>query len=274
MTQWVVSTATIAKTSLEAQIESPSFASAQHFCVACGSNDLLLVHRYWSCCCIRLLIWEAFSIIQQFPDLQGWVFRHGLNDDTGHPGVCQDLCLLVFSQRGTEESPRRPSPCLKDISLKVAEPPSFQQLEIDFCIGHFIEGIILKRCSKEDEEKMWASQEKKIPEEGAGDKQSSWCRSEGRSRDSSQLEGGLCAERTSQSGKERQFGDIEICSKEKMVTRRIPLVADNEGKSSSTILFYANLKRKIKELTDLEIEKFKKLLSLISQKVDVLGGKR
>ncbi|UYV64756.1 hypothetical protein LAZ67_3001860 [Cordylochernes scorpioides] len=44
-------------------------------------------------------------------------------------------------------------------------------------------------------------------------------------------EGGLrvCAERTSQSGKERQSGDIEICGKEKTVTRRIPLVADNEG---------------------------------------------
>ncbi|UYV70365.1 hypothetical protein LAZ67_7002698 [Cordylochernes scorpioides] len=151
MTQWVVSTATIAKTSLEAQIESPSFsASAQQSCVACGSNNLLLV----------LLLHQASRLggLHHHPAaLQGWVFRHGLDENT-LPILASIKTLL--SQRRTEECSKRPPPCLEEISLKVAEPPSFQQLEIDFCIGHFIKGIILKRCSKEDE-KMWASQEKK-----------------------------------------------------------------------------------------------------------------
>ncbi|UYV67581.1 hypothetical protein LAZ67_5001283 [Cordylochernes scorpioides] len=48
-------------------------------CIACESGDLSLVHRYWSCRYIRPLIWEAFTIIP--PDLQGWVFGRGLDDD-------------------------------------------------------------------------------------------------------------------------------------------------------------------------------------------------
>ncbi|UYV60478.1 hypothetical protein LAZ67_1001269 [Cordylochernes scorpioides] len=36
---------------------------------------------YWSCRYIRPLIREAFTIIGRPPDLQGWVFGHGLDDD-------------------------------------------------------------------------------------------------------------------------------------------------------------------------------------------------
>ncbi|UYV61177.1 hypothetical protein LAZ67_1003714 [Cordylochernes scorpioides] len=57
-------------------------SSAQQSCIACGSGDLSLVHQYWSCRCIRPLIREAFTIIGRPPDLQGWVFGHGLDDDT------------------------------------------------------------------------------------------------------------------------------------------------------------------------------------------------
>ncbi|UYV80385.1 hypothetical protein LAZ67_19000038 [Cordylochernes scorpioides] len=56
-------------------------ASARETCIACGSRDLTLAHRYWSCSSIRPLIREAFNIIQQPPDLQGWLFGQGLDDD-------------------------------------------------------------------------------------------------------------------------------------------------------------------------------------------------
>ncbi|UYV66528.1 hypothetical protein LAZ67_4001964 [Cordylochernes scorpioides] len=56
-------------------------ASARETCIACGSSDLTLAHRYWSCSSIRPLIREAFNIIQQPPDLQGWLFGQGLDDD-------------------------------------------------------------------------------------------------------------------------------------------------------------------------------------------------
>ncbi|UYV62643.1 hypothetical protein LAZ67_2001393 [Cordylochernes scorpioides] len=56
-------------------------ASAQLSCVACGSGDLSLVHRYWSCRYIRPLIREAFTIIGRPPDLQDWVFGHGLDNE-------------------------------------------------------------------------------------------------------------------------------------------------------------------------------------------------
>ncbi|UYV61096.1 hypothetical protein LAZ67_1003405 [Cordylochernes scorpioides] len=68
---------------------------------------------------------------------------------------------------------------------------------------------------KEDEEKMWASQEKKIREEGAGDKQPSWCRREGRNRDSGRPEGGLCAERTWQSR-----GEVSLVKSRSAARRR------------------------------------------------------
>ncbi|UYV73065.1 hypothetical protein LAZ67_10001731 [Cordylochernes scorpioides] len=56
-------------------------ASARESCIACGSGDLSLAHRYWSCRWIRPVIVEAFTIIQQPPDLQAWIFGHGLEDD-------------------------------------------------------------------------------------------------------------------------------------------------------------------------------------------------
>ncbi|UYV66854.1 hypothetical protein LAZ67_4003109 [Cordylochernes scorpioides] len=59
----------------------PHPASARESCIACGSGDLLLAHRYWSCRRIRPVIVEAFTIIQQPPDPQAWIFGHGLEDD-------------------------------------------------------------------------------------------------------------------------------------------------------------------------------------------------
>ncbi|UYV78685.1 hypothetical protein LAZ67_16002386 [Cordylochernes scorpioides] len=49
-------------------------------CIACGSSDLSLAHRYWSCSAVRPLIREAFSIIGRPPDLQSWIFAVGLED--------------------------------------------------------------------------------------------------------------------------------------------------------------------------------------------------
>ncbi|UYV76579.1 hypothetical protein LAZ67_14001248 [Cordylochernes scorpioides] len=46
-----------------------------------GSGDLSLAHRYWSCRQIRPVIVETFTIIQQPPDLQSWIFGHGLEVD-------------------------------------------------------------------------------------------------------------------------------------------------------------------------------------------------
>ncbi|UYV80786.1 hypothetical protein LAZ67_19001735 [Cordylochernes scorpioides] len=40
-------------------------ASARESCIACGSGDLSLAHRYWSCWRIRPVIVEAFTTIQQ-----------------------------------------------------------------------------------------------------------------------------------------------------------------------------------------------------------------
>ncbi|UYV72164.1 hypothetical protein LAZ67_9002049 [Cordylochernes scorpioides] len=56
-------------------------ASARESCIASGSGDLSLAHRYWSCRRIRPVIVEAFTIIQRPPDLQSWIFGHDLDDD-------------------------------------------------------------------------------------------------------------------------------------------------------------------------------------------------
>ncbi|UYV81189.1 hypothetical protein LAZ67_20000273, partial [Cordylochernes scorpioides] len=56
-------------------------ASARESCIACGSGDLSLAHRYWSCSRIRPVILEAFTILQRPPDLQSWIFGHDLEDD-------------------------------------------------------------------------------------------------------------------------------------------------------------------------------------------------
>ncbi|UYV84591.1 hypothetical protein LAZ67_X002738 [Cordylochernes scorpioides] len=55
-------------------------ASSQPVCIACGSSDLSLAHRYWSCSAVRPLIREVFSIIGRPPDLQSWIFAVGLED--------------------------------------------------------------------------------------------------------------------------------------------------------------------------------------------------
>ncbi|UYV68365.1 hypothetical protein LAZ67_5004094 [Cordylochernes scorpioides] len=56
-------------------------ASARESCIACGSGDLSLAHRYWSCRRIRPVIVEAFTIIQRPPDLQSWIFGHDLENN-------------------------------------------------------------------------------------------------------------------------------------------------------------------------------------------------
>ncbi|UYV72051.1 hypothetical protein LAZ67_9001669 [Cordylochernes scorpioides] len=53
-------------------------ASSQPICIACGSSDLSLAHRYWSCSAVRPLIREAFSIIGRPPELQSWIFAKSL----------------------------------------------------------------------------------------------------------------------------------------------------------------------------------------------------
>ncbi|UYV78576.1 hypothetical protein LAZ67_16002050 [Cordylochernes scorpioides] len=55
-------------------------ASSQPVCIACGSSDLLLIHRYCSCSAVRPLIREVFSIIGPPPDLQSWIFAVGLEN--------------------------------------------------------------------------------------------------------------------------------------------------------------------------------------------------
>ncbi|UYV70919.1 hypothetical protein LAZ67_8001107 [Cordylochernes scorpioides] len=47
-------------------------------CIACGSGDLSLAHRYWYC---RSVIVEAFTIIQRFSNMRGWIFGNDLEDD-------------------------------------------------------------------------------------------------------------------------------------------------------------------------------------------------
>ncbi|UYV64584.1 hypothetical protein LAZ67_3001246 [Cordylochernes scorpioides] len=73
-------------------------ASARETCIACGSSDLTLAHRYWSCSSIRPLIREAFNIIQQPPDLQGWLFGQGLDDDA--------LAILASAKSSIHRSTR------------------------------------------------------------------------------------------------------------------------------------------------------------------------
>ncbi|UYV65315.1 hypothetical protein LAZ67_3003928, partial [Cordylochernes scorpioides] len=55
-------------------------ASSQPVCIACGSSDLSLAHRYWSCSAVRPLIREVFSIIGRPPDLQSWIFAVNLEN--------------------------------------------------------------------------------------------------------------------------------------------------------------------------------------------------
>ncbi|UYV61383.1 hypothetical protein LAZ67_1004681 [Cordylochernes scorpioides] len=55
-------------------------ASSQPICIACGSSDLSLAHRYWSCSAVRPLIREVFSIIGRPPDLQSWIFAVDLEN--------------------------------------------------------------------------------------------------------------------------------------------------------------------------------------------------
>ncbi|UYV71112.1 hypothetical protein LAZ67_8001783 [Cordylochernes scorpioides] len=84
-------------------------ASARETCIACGSSDLTLAHRYWSCSSIRPLIREAFYIIQQPPDLQGWLFGQGLDEDAlailASAKTSIHRFLLSLEMRGERENP-------------------------------------------------------------------------------------------------------------------------------------------------------------------------
>ncbi|UYV63235.1 hypothetical protein LAZ67_2003507, partial [Cordylochernes scorpioides] len=55
-------------------------ASSQPVCIACGSSDPSLAHRYWSCSAVRPLIREVFSFIGRPPDLQSWIFAVNLEN--------------------------------------------------------------------------------------------------------------------------------------------------------------------------------------------------
>ncbi|UYV81495.1 hypothetical protein LAZ67_20001358 [Cordylochernes scorpioides] len=68
-------------------------ALSQPVCIACGSSDLSLAHRYWSCSAVRPLIRKAFSIIGRPPDLQSWIFAMGLED---HAITISSMPRLAF----------------------------------------------------------------------------------------------------------------------------------------------------------------------------------
>ncbi|UYV63861.1 hypothetical protein LAZ67_2005844 [Cordylochernes scorpioides] len=71
-------------------------ASSQPVCIACGSSDLSLAHRYWSCSAIRFLIREVFSIIGRPPDLQFWIFAVGLEDHAITISSAAKRAIYVF----------------------------------------------------------------------------------------------------------------------------------------------------------------------------------
>ncbi|UYV61134.1 hypothetical protein LAZ67_1003542 [Cordylochernes scorpioides] len=72
-------------------------ASSQPVCIACGSSDLSLAHRYWSCSAVRPLIREVFSIIGRPPDLQSWIFTVGLEDHSITISSAAKHAIYVFS---------------------------------------------------------------------------------------------------------------------------------------------------------------------------------
>ncbi|UYV76837.1 hypothetical protein LAZ67_14002145, partial [Cordylochernes scorpioides] len=84
-------------------------ASARESCIACGSGDLSLAHRYWSCSRIRPVILEAFTILQRPPDLQSWIFGHDLEDDALAIMVSAKTRIykhfLGLEMRGVQEDP-------------------------------------------------------------------------------------------------------------------------------------------------------------------------
>ncbi|UYV75157.1 hypothetical protein LAZ67_12002693 [Cordylochernes scorpioides] len=107
-------------------------ASARESCIACGSGDLSLAHRYWSCRRIRPVIMEAFTIIQRPPDLQSWIFGDDLKDNALAIMASAKTRIykyfLVLELRGVQEDPllvwrRTLSRCISiSISLSLVVP--------------------------------------------------------------------------------------------------------------------------------------------------------
>ncbi|UYV67684.1 hypothetical protein LAZ67_5001586 [Cordylochernes scorpioides] len=99
-------------------------ASARESCIACGSGDLSLAHRYWSCRRIRPVIVEAFTIIQRPPDLQRWIFGHDLENDVlaimASAKTLIYMHFLILEMRGVQEDPLLG---LEEDLIKVVEPP-------------------------------------------------------------------------------------------------------------------------------------------------------
>ncbi|UYV61811.1 TIGD4 [Cordylochernes scorpioides] len=97
----------------------PHPTSARESCITCG--DLSLAHRYWSCRRIRPVIVESFTIIP--PDLQSWIFRHGLEDNA--LGIMASAKTHIYKHfrglelRGVQEDPPR----LAEDLIKMVEPP-------------------------------------------------------------------------------------------------------------------------------------------------------
>ncbi|UYV82328.1 hypothetical protein LAZ67_21001723 [Cordylochernes scorpioides] len=71
-------------------------ASSQPVCIACGSSDLSLAHRYWSCSAVRPLIREVFSIIGRPPDLQSWIFAVNLENHAITISSAANHAIYVF----------------------------------------------------------------------------------------------------------------------------------------------------------------------------------
>ncbi|UYV82123.1 hypothetical protein LAZ67_21001007 [Cordylochernes scorpioides] len=71
-------------------------ASSQPVCIACGSSDLSLAHRYWSCSAVRPLIREVFSIIGRPPDLQSWIFAVNLENHAITISLAAKHAIYVF----------------------------------------------------------------------------------------------------------------------------------------------------------------------------------
>ncbi|UYV70861.1 hypothetical protein LAZ67_8000899 [Cordylochernes scorpioides] len=99
-------------------------ASARDSCIACGSGDLSLAHRYWSCRRIRPVIVEAFTIIQRPPDLQSWIF--GIFWRTT-PWPSWHLPRPVSTNSSWSwicGGPRRPSSGLEEDPIEMVKPSS------------------------------------------------------------------------------------------------------------------------------------------------------
>ncbi|UYV77546.1 hypothetical protein LAZ67_15001455 [Cordylochernes scorpioides] len=74
-------------------------ASNQPVCIACGSSDLPLAHRYWSCSAVRHLIREVFSIIGRAAGAAVLDLRGGPREPCHHHLLSGKACHIRFVRR-------------------------------------------------------------------------------------------------------------------------------------------------------------------------------